>query len=322
MDKIIFFHMNQLGDLLFSLPVLEAAKRQNPDIKIYSVVRKNLAGLLNSTGLADKIFIKEKSLAERFRLIKEIRKENIETAVLFSESPETLITVFLSGIEKRVGFCTAGLKILLTDKAVKTGVPSLSNNITLAKTAGLFSVKKDYTGLIKIDRIFSDSVSEWLKQNSICEKKFTVVSTGASARRQEKCLDENVWVETIDKLHDKNVSIVVVGAKWEKCNIEKIVNRCRKKPFLFCPDGGLLELAALISKAGFFIGIDSGTMHLSASLGVKCLALYGKTDPVQIGPQPLENHTIIKKENIKNITADEIINTFEQMRSNHEVCKL
>jgi hypothetical protein len=36
-------------------------------------------------------------------------------------------------------------------------------------------------------------------------------------------------------------------------------------------------------------------------------------------PQPLENHTIIKKEKYKRYTADEIINNFEQMRSNHEV---
>ena len=91
MDKIIFFHMNQLGDLLFSLPVLKATKQKYPDIKIYSVVRKNLADLLKSTNLVDKVFIKANNLSEQIELISNIRKEKISTAVMFSESPETML---------------------------------------------------------------------------------------------------------------------------------------------------------------------------------------------------------------------------------------
>lgn len=311
MDKIIFFHMNQLGDLLFSLPILDATRKQYPNIKIYSVVKQNLAELLDSTGLVDVIFIKEKSFAKRLKLITDIKKENIQTAVLFSESPETLITVFLSNIKKRVGFKTAGLNFLLTDQVNKIGVPSLSNNITLAQSIGLTKIKENYVDLININPEKAVIVSKWLKDNNI-DTKFIVISMGASARRQEKCLNNDVWVETIDKLQDKNIEIVVAGAKWEKKNIEDILSKCRNKVNVFCPEGGLLELAALIKQAKMFIGIDSGTMHLSASLGIKCIALYGNTDPKQIGPQPLNEHIIIKKKNIKDIKADEIINTLEQ----------
>lgn len=322
MDKIIFFHMNQLGDLLFSLPVVQAARKQYPDIKIYSVVRSNLAGLLNSTGLVDKIYIKEKSASKRIGLIKEIRKENIGTAVLFSESPESLISVFLSNIKKRVGFRTASLKFLLTDKAVKTGVPSLSNNIVLAETAGINNIQNNYTDIIKINSEAELAVLKWLQANNMSGKKFTVISPGASTRRQEKCLSENVWIETINKLHDKNINIIIVGAKWEKQNIEYIADKSRVKTQIFCPDGGLLELAALLSKSEYFIGIDSGTMHLAASLGIPCIALYGNTDPGQIGPQPAGKHIIIKRNSAKDITSEEIIGTFEKMGSKNEVCKL
>ncbi|MFA7074244.1 MAG: glycosyltransferase family 9 protein [Endomicrobiaceae bacterium] len=322
MDKIIFFHMNQLGDLLFSLPVVKAARKQYPDIKIYSVVRSNLAGLLKSTGLVDKIYIKEKSAAKRIGLIKEIRKENIGTAVLFSESPESLISVFLSNIKKRVGFRTAGLKILLTDKAVKTGVPSLSNNIALAKTAGISNIQNNYTDIIKINSEAELAVLKWLQENNMSGKKFTVISPGASTRRREKCLQKNVWIETVNKLHDKNINIIIVGAKWEKKNIADIADKSRIKTHIFCPDGGLLELASLLSKAEYFIGIDSGTMHLAASLGIRCIALYGKTDPGQIGPQPAGKHAIIKRNSAKDITSEEIIDTFKKMGSKNEVCEL
>ena len=76
---------------------------------------------------------------------------------------------------------------------------------------------------------------------------------------------------------------------------------------MFCPEDGLLDLSALISKSKLFIGIDSGSMHLAAGLGIKCIALYGNTDPKQIGPRPLINHIIIKKKSAKKITAEDIL---------------
>ncbi|GAB1402001.1 hypothetical protein MASR1M68_09120 [Elusimicrobiota bacterium] len=311
MDKIILFHMNQLGDLLFSLPVLQAIKKQYPGIKLYSVVRPNLAGLLESAKLADKIFIKEKSLLKRIRLIREIRKENIKNAVLFSESPETLITAFFSNIQNRTGFKTSSLNFLLTGKVDKTGVPSLKNNANLAKKIGITNIKTDYTDIIGINE--NKNADKWLQENNIKDKEFIVVSIGASARRQDKCLKNEVWIETINELHSLNKKVVIAGAKWEKEYIEKIIAKCDIAPKIYLPENGLVDMAGFIKKAKFFIGIDSGLMHLSASLGIKCIALYGNTDPDQIGPQPLNKHIIIKKNSTKDIVANDIIEQVKQL---------
>lgn len=307
MDKIIFFHMNQLGDLLFSLPVLKAAKQKYPDIKIYCVARKNLVGLLESTKLVYKIFTKAKTLGQQIDLIASIRKEKIDTAVLFSESPESLLLAYFSKIKNRIGFKTSSLSFLLTKKAEKNGVPSLKNNIALGKEAGLDNIQNDYLNIVNIDGESNIRVSFWLKDNNLLNKDFIVVSFGASKRRQEKCLRKETWIETLNKLADMKKNVVVVGAKWEQESISKILKYVSKNIKMFCPENGLLDLAALISKSKLFIGIDSGTMHLSAGLGIKCIALYGNTDPNQIGPMPLKNHIIVKGNSAKDITAKDIL---------------
>ncbi len=307
MDKIIFFHMNQLGDLLFSLPVLKATKQKYPDIKIYCVARKNLAGLLESTKLVDKIFLKVGSLGAEIDLIADIRKEKIDTALMFSESPETLLLAYFSKIKNRIGFKTASLSFLLTEKVQKIGVPSLNNNIVLAKTVGIDNVQKDYLNILKIDGESEVKISFWLDANNMLNKDFIVVSVGASKRRQEKCLRKEVWIETLNKLADMKKNVVVVYAQWEQESVMKILKYVSKDIKTFCPENGLIDLSALISKAKLFIGIDSGTMHLAASLGVKCIALYGNTDPSQIGPRPLQNHIIIKKNSAKDIIASDIL---------------
>lgn len=307
MDKIIFFHMNQLGDLLFSLPVLKATRKQYPNAKIYCVARKNIAGLLQSTKIVDKIFLKVNSLGAEIDLIADIRKEKIDTALLFSESPESLLLAYFSKIKNRVGFKTASLNFLLTQKVEKKGVPSLNNNIVLAKSIGINDVQKDYLNILKIDGESEVKVSFWLEENKIFNKDFIAVSFGASKRRQEKCLRKEVWIETLNKLAEMKKNVVVVYAQWESESVMKILKYVSKDIKLFCPENGLIELSALISKAKMFIGIDSGTMHLAASLGVKCIALYGKTDPNQIGPRPLQNHIIIKKNSAKDIIASDIL---------------
>jgi len=51
--KTIFFHMNQLGDLLFSLPALAAARKQWPGNVIYCVAKPEHLEIIKEAGLAD-----------------------------------------------------------------------------------------------------------------------------------------------------------------------------------------------------------------------------------------------------------------------------
>lgn len=305
MDKIIFFNMNQIGDLLFALPVMKAVRIQYPNAKIYCVIKENLKDLLNSANVVDEIFVKVKSFKEKINLINKIKKENIQTAILFSESPESLLTAFCSGIKNRIGFKTSSLSFLLTKTSQKTGVPSLKNNISLATVAGIKNVQTNYLNIIKENLQSKEFVENWLLENKLEKNSYVVISMGASSKRQEKCLPVNTWIEVINKLQKKNINVVISYAQQEEENIKNIISKCQNQPYIF--SRGLLNLVSLLISSKMFIGIDSGIMHLAASLGVKCVGIFGKTDPNQIGPQPLENHIIIKNDNIKNITSAEIV---------------
>jgi ADP-heptose:LPS heptosyltransferase len=46
----------------------------------------------------------------------------------------------------------------------------------------------------------------------------------------------------------------------------------------------LRRLAAVLSRAGLYLGNDSGASHLAAACGTRTLALYGPTDPAQWSP--------------------------------------
>ncbi len=304
MDKIVFFHMNQLGDLLFSLPTLKAAKEQWKG-EITCIVKSSLAPLLTSAGLAGKIIPKEMNFIE---LVKTLHAEKFDKAVLFSESPSSVLAAYFSNIKERTGFETASLSFFLTNKAKREGVPSLFNDAELAKTADLANVSTDYTGILNIPEESMRNVQNWFKENNINSSKVIAVSTGASKKRQDKRLEDSKWIEVIDTLSEKGFSCVLSGAKWEKEDLTALSEKCRTKPKVFSADNGILESAAFLKSASLFIGTDSGAMHLAAALGTKCIGIFGNTDPLQIGPMPLEKHIIIKKDTLSRLSASDIIN--------------
>jgi heptosyltransferase-2 len=295
--------MNQLGDLLFSLPVLKAAKEELHS-QNYSIINQGLAPILFASGLVDGFFDKNKYG------IKFIRKEKFDKAILFSESPNSLLRAFFARIKERVGFETAYLNFLLTKRVKRVGVPSLFNNIELGKAIGLKNIQKDYTCILNIPQENTNNVLKWFKDNNLDTSSKTIaISVGASKRRQDKCLENSKWVEVIDILSTNGFMCVLSGAKWEEKSLKSIAQECKTKPKLFTAQGGILDSAAFFKKCSLFLGIDSGAMHLAACVGTKCIAVFGYTDPTQIGPMPVDKHIIIRKENIKLINSVDIINS-------------
>ncbi|MDR1122878.1 MAG: glycosyltransferase family 9 protein [Endomicrobium sp.] len=307
MDKIVFFHMNQLGDLLFSLPILKAVK-QELNVKVFSVVKTSLAPLLMASNLVDETIPKYRNI------IKILKKEKIREAILFSESPSSLLYAYLSGIKSRIGFNTTYLNFLLTKKIKRDGVPSLFNNRKLGFAAGVKSIQQDYARIINIPEENIENVKKWFDDNNNLDMSKTVaISMGASKKRQDKCLEECKWIEVINALLEKGFNCVISGAVWEKEILNNTAKKCKIIPKVFIAENGILDNAAFLKKCGLFIGIDSGVMHLAAAVGTKCVAVFGYTDPDQVGPMPLKNHIVIKRRKISDITSEDIISKVLQL---------
>ena len=299
--------MNQLGDLLFSLPVLSAARKELPEARIYSVARAEYIPLIEATGLVDSLITRGRgSVAGKIREVAKIRKEGINTGVFFSESPECLLMGFAGGIKERIGFSSASLSFLLTAKVERSGVPSLANNKRLGQKAGLKNIPADYKGLLKIPAKAAEEAVNWLKENGIEAVKYAVIAPGASKKRRNKYWAAEKWERLAGNIIDRGLTPIFSGAPGEGDELESLAAGLNGKAKVFVSESGILQFAALIQKADIFIGIDSGAMHLAASLGARVVALFGRTDPRQVGPMPLENHSVIKKDSMESISTEEV----------------
>ena len=107
------------------------------------------------------------------------------------------------------------------------------------------------------------------------------------------------FVELIAKMMDgetgflPKMPIIVLGAKHEKSRMRELFSLLKEFEVLdrigvFEP----IESAACISKAKFFIGNDSGLMHISWTVGTKTFALFGPGFPEIYGPLGAHSHII------------------------------
>ncbi|MDR3048451.1 MAG: glycosyltransferase family 9 protein [Elusimicrobiota bacterium] len=302
MKKTVFFNMNQLGDLIFALPVILAAKACGE--QVYCIVKSSFAPILQKAELIDGFIDKSLPFVQ---LVKAIKSYKFDRAILFSESPSSLLAAYISQIKERIGFDSALLSFLLTKTAQKSGVPSLFNNNRLGIAAGFANIKSGYTDIVKIPKFNIESVQNWLSQQGVNSQNTIVFSIGASKRRKDKCLPKKIWAEIIDEMSGRGFSCILSGAPYEKDDMQDLADLCVQKPKIFDAPKGILDSAALLKISRLFIGIDSGAMHLAAAVGTKCLGIFAKTDPLQIGPMPLAHHIIVQKDYIYDFKAQDII---------------
>lgn len=304
--------MNQLGDLLFSLPVLSSLSAKSGN-QVYSVIRPGFKSLLESSSLVNGIYLRENNILDKIKLAQQIKSEKFDLAIILSESLESKLIAYWSKIPRRVGFAKTLGEFLFTDKVGQSGVPSTKNNLSLLKHIGITPAKTDYLGMINVNDSGKSETKKLLEDYGIQENDYIiVVAPGTSKRRKEKSWTEPQFARVIREAKaDKPIKWILVGSEENMPSAELIVKYSHGSSVVNLTGlTDLLDLTEILSFANAVLTVDNGIMHLAASMNIPVVALFGPTNPELIGPQG-EGHCIIKKNTMEEIRPEEVISTIE-----------
>ncbi|MCI5179495.1 MAG: lipopolysaccharide heptosyltransferase family protein [Candidatus Electrothrix sp. AW3_4] len=157
---------------------------------------------------------------------------------------------------------------------------------------------------------------------SLTPSKF--IACSPTAKVDAKHWGKRRWQEFIRKLypHFRQYQLILLGAEkdYEECKYVgnswsgSIVNLCGKTT--------PRESAAVLKHVDFFVGHDSGPMHLAASVGTPCIAIFSARNKPSVWFPYGSRHKVhyfktacygcaldvcTKKECIKSITVDEVL---------------
>ena len=193
-----------------------------------------------------------------FSLVREIKKHKFDKAFIFNSSLRYRLLAILSGI-KEIHQYTLGLK--------KDNVINSAKKLTEKVLGEQVSTEP----IINVDQDLVDTAKT--KYNISKEYKNIVLAPSASG-------DDKVWfidrfIATCEKLNAvKPCKFYLAAGKNDKHLIDKIMNSSIGKNCISFENLTIGETLPIIKNCDGYLGNDTGFLHLSCALGLKCIAIF------------------------------------------------
>jgi heptosyltransferase-1 len=300
--KILIIKPSSLGDVVHSLPFLNAMRICFSKAEIHWIIAKGLEGLLEGHPMINKLWIINKDAWKNIKnvgstvkeiefLFKELKKEHFDLVVDLQGLLRSGVITAATGAPLRVGFSEAreGSRVFYTHK-VKGGKDIHAVNRYLRIAAFLGCDTSDICFPFPMDNQSSSSIFHPSSLILHPSKDYVVLVPGA--RWKTKIWPPENFGELSSKLP---LSTVIVGSKKDMDIANKIVAQSNGNLISLAGKTDLKELIEVMRGAKFVVSNDSGPMHIAAALGIPVFAIFGPTDPSRTGPYG-EGHTMIKED--------------------------
>jgi len=201
-----------------------------------------------------------------FNIINKIKSRKFDKCYIYSDSIRLYLIAKLSGIKKIYHY------------------PFFSK-----KGKNFYKTAQKFTEKILQRKINSTSKIYWNKESIERVKKFYDIKTdvknivcGISASGPTKRWDIDNYIKLFKEINSKfSCKFFLFGGKKDEVLIEKVISSVPNCTSLSKLD--LEEIISIIAACRFYIGNDSGPLHISANLDLKCLAIFCDSPPSAYG---------------------------------------
>ena len=291
--KILVIRPGGIGDAVLLLPFLKELKRTFSSVKIDILAEKrNMQVFSFVEGIIDNNYCYDNP--GLIILLRRLKKENYDI-VFDTEQWHNLSAIFsfLVGRKMRVGFDTrearsqlyTHLAHYLQEKHEK------DNFLEMLKVVS----PDTFIDSLRFPFIFlSAQIRDWAKQVVPHSRPIAVC---LSASIKERFWGVDNFSKICNYLISKNYSIVFLGGNRERNVFRRIFKGISNPEFVydFVGKTNLNSTAALINLSKFYIGLDTGILHIAYALDVPTISLFGPGIKDKWAP-PGEKHIIIDKQ--------------------------
>ncbi|MCF8066987.1 MAG: lipopolysaccharide heptosyltransferase I [Desulfobacterales bacterium] len=312
--NILIVKLSAIGDVLHTLPALNALKKQYPDAKITWIVEEAAASLIMGHEALDRVLVSKRkrwvkdlktrrcrqSLKEASAFIKALRDTHYDLIIDFHALLKSGMLIWLAHGDMKMGF-DKGMEhmehsyIFLNKRVppVAMDTHAMIRSLMLLDALDIHTREIIYKlPVSKKDHLRVDSL---LMESQIDSDK-VLIPINPVAKWDTKLWPNAKFAELADRLTDQhNAAIVFTGADDDIPIIEDIMFGMKNSSVNMAGRTSLLELAALYQKAKLVVSTDTGPMHLAAAVETPVVAIFGPTAPWRTGPYG-PSHQVIRRD--------------------------
>ncbi len=278
---------NWIGDAAISTAFLKEAKRVFK--KLYVLADKKVSSIFENNSFIDELIVfDKKNLFENIKVIYKMRRYKIKIGVTLTPSFSSSLIFFLAGIKKRAGFSKDGFLLNFKFNADKKHREHIIEEYK--KIFYLVSYEFDFKNNKQEIFLNLKQEKEILSKFNFDKKFFKIIISPFVQYGPAKMWDiknVEILIKSLIKRF-KKVKIYIIGTEEDKKY--KILN---DNIIDLRGQTSLKEIIYLIKNTNFFIGNDSGIMHIADAFNIPSIIIFGSTSPLWTGPVS-QNLKIIK----------------------------
>ena len=281
--NVLVVHTAFIGDIILTLPMVQALRTQLPDASITFVAIPSAAGVLaNHPGIRE-IIVYDKKGMERgvggmVSLARRLRKTRFEVALVPHRSLRSAALVWLARIPKRVGFHSSAGRWLFTDVVrYRKESHEIDRNLSLLQSLGLSHLKPE---LPSVYPSFEDDNTASQLLNTVPTGTNGWVAFAPGSVWNTKRWPWEHFVSLGQMLVSHGHSIVLIGGSEDATLCHQIATGIGDDRVVNAAGQlTLLQSAALIARCRVAISNDSAPMHLAVAVRTPVVAIFGATVP-------------------------------------------
>ena len=301
-DRILIIRLGALGDVVRTLPAVQAIRERYADARITWLVEPGAAAVLEGQSLIDQVLIFPRDQLSRsfsqgrwveagrslYSFVRDLRKEKFELVLDFHSILKSGVLSRLSGSPQRVALAPPEgreYSWLFSNHRIGGGEVRRSRferNAAVARfLGGDEDILRDYR--FETSRDSATRMAKGWSDLPGC----VVIHPGASSGKQYKRYAAGHYGEVARMLRESHGvrSLVIQGVgEGEEALARAVVSASEGAAELAPKTASAADLAALLVKCRLFVGADSGPLHLASVLGVPVVQILGPTDAIQNAP--------------------------------------
>ncbi len=275
-----------------ALPMINEAREAHPGSTLTVLVPDHLADLFEFNPAIDELIRLRAEhihgLIAVFKIKELIKPYGFDVGYILPPSFGAASGFKLAGVKERIGYIADGRRLLLT-KPLPLPMPLNSTHRSetyfnlLRRGAG---VELEYVApKLFLNENDIGRAAEILGRLGINENTPYAAIAFQAVAESRRWGTENYISLIKEIVTDRGLKVVLIGGAGDKAVGDEIMAATGPGEVInLAGKTALREAAAILSRARFFVGNDSGPAHLAASVGIPIVVLSGADDPAETSP--------------------------------------
>ncbi|GAB4376320.1 MAG: glycosyltransferase family 9 protein [Calditrichia bacterium] len=281
--KILVLQTAFIGDVILSIPLVEALHQRWPEGEIHFLTIPNSVNIVENIPFIKRLWIYDKRDRDRgliglLRLSKQLRQEKFDLVITPHRSFRSALLLWLARIPVRIGFDkSAGWFLYNRVVHYVPDIHEIDRNLRLLSPLGIHPTGKILPKIFCTD---SDKsvVDNWLKQQRKLNDRPLIVFAPGSIWATKRW-PATYWGKLANLLFEKGYAILIIGSKQDQFLLSEI-ERNSEVPLLNAMGVFTLRQSSeLIGRSRLLITNDSAPTHMGVAMDVPVLTIFGPTVP-------------------------------------------